>query len=656
MNLDNIFVADIESDGLLDTITKVHVLSFGYKKDGEWKVDSTNNPEHIKRFFSNPTHVIAMHNGLRFDGPAVEKVLGIKVEATIIDTLAVAWYIDFGRPTYKLEQYGEEFGVPKPPISDWENLTYEEYRFRCSQDVQITIKLWEKLLAKLRLIYENEEDIIRIIKYLNFIMQCSAKQEEQKIAIDIEKINANLARFESMKEAKVEQLKQAMPKVPIVRAMAKPKEMFKKNGGLTMAAMKWEALNPPEGATEVKFISGYEDPNPNSVPQKKAWLYSLGWEPTTFSYKRDKVTGSVKKIEQIMTEEKELCPSVLKLKEKEPAIEVLEGISVLTHRIGLLKGLLAANKDGFIVQGLTQLAVTLRWQHSVVVNFPKVTGKGDIRDGKWIRECLIAGKDKKIVQSDLSGIESRTSDHYTFPINPGLIKETQQKYFDPHTKIAVVSNLMTADEEVWFKWKKENKERKERGEPELPVEVFGSLSPSFKVDDEKKLMDKLKAARHKAKTTNYASLYQVGAATLSRNLGIPKKEAQSLIDAYWRIHFAVKVVTKTFKIKRVGEELWILNPISRFWHNLRNEKDAFSVVNQSSAVYCFNMWLLNITRQGVWPVLQTHDDLAIVCNEKDTEKVKDVINKAMENVNKQLKLNVELACEVQVGQNLSQTH
>lgn len=646
MKLDSVYCGDIESDGLLETVTKIHVVSMGCKMRDGWHIFSTNDYDEIADIFSNPDSVIVIHNGARFDGPAIEKVLGIKVKATIVDSLSLAWYIDCGRTEgFSLESYGETFGVKKIEIEDWEGLTYEQYKLRCETDIKIQIKLWEYLLAKLRRVYDNDEDIVRIIKYLNFIMECSKHQEEQKILVDVVKAQANLTYFESLKEAKVIQLKEAMPKRAIVRKINKPAVMYKKDGSLSVAGKKWIDLNPGD-ATELEVISGYEDPNPNSVPQKKDWLYSLGWKPITFDYKRDKATGSVKKIPQILDQEKLLCKSVLKLIEKEPAIEVLDGISVLTHRIGILKGLLDNQDNGYVVQGLERLAVTLRWQHSVVVNFPKVTGKGDIRDGVHIRECLIAGDGKKFVQSDLSGIESRTSDHYTFPLNPERIVHTQQKYFDPHTEVAVASRLMTPDEEIWFKAKKEG----------VPIEEIGPLSSDFVVEDEVKLMNKLKAARHKAKTTNYSSLYQVGADRLSNELNIPKKEARGLIDAYWSIHWAVKKVTESFNIKRVGEELWVLNPVSKFRHHLRKEKDAFSTVNQSTAVFVFNCWLANITKKGYWPILQTHDDLCIRVEEGKEEEVRSVINQAMIDLNKQLKLNVPLACEVQVGSKLSETH
>lgn len=648
MNLDNVLCGDIEGDGLLDTISKIHVASFGYPTGGgQWSVFSTSNYATIEKIFSDPTKTIVIHNGKRFDVPAIEKILGITVKATIIDSLSLAWYVDCkrGGSDFNLKSYGESFGIKKVEIEDWVGLTYEEYKERCEFDIQIQIKLWEYLLDKLRRIYDTDEDIVRIIKYLNFIMECSRYQEEQKILIDIEKVKQNLAYFEGLKEAKVVQLKEAMPKRPIIRTVTKPAVMYKKDGSLSVAGKKWLDLNP--GTFEsVEVITGYEEPNPNSVPQKKDWLYSLGWKPITFDYKRDKKTGEVKKIPQILNQEKELCKSVLKLVDIEPAIEILDGISVLTHRIGILNGLLENQKDGYVVQGLERLAVTLRWQHSVVVNFPKVTGKKDIRDGEWIRECLIAGDGYKLVQSDLSGIESRTSDHYTFPLNPDRIAHTQQKYFDPHTEVAVVSNLMTKDEEIWFKAKKEG----------VPVSEIGSLSSNFLVEDEGKLMNKLKGARHKAKTTNYASLYQVGPDRLSHTLDISKREAKALIDAYWKIHWAVKKVTESFSIKKVGDELWVLNPVSKFRHHLRNEKDAFSTVNQSTAVYCFNMWLHNITKHGYWPILQTHDDLCLRVKKEDVKSAKAVIGMSMVSLNKQLKLNVPLACEVQVGDKLSETH
>ena len=79
-------------------------------------------------------------------------------------------------------------------------------------------------------------------------------------------------------------------------------------------------------------------------------------------------------------------------------------------------------------------------------------------------------------------------------------------------------------------------------------------------------------------------------------------------------------------------------------------------MNQSSAVYCFNMWIWNVTRLGVFPITQTHDDLALRCKEDEVDRYKGILNQAMINLNNQLKLNVEIACEIEVGDSFAETH
>jgi len=220
---------------------------------------------------------------------------------------------------------------------------------------------------------------------------------------------------------------------------------------------------------------------------------------------------------------------------------------------------------------------------------------------------------------------------------------------------------MTADEEIWFKYEKELKETD--GDPILitpelfgvPGKQFGELC-SLDPDAKKKKMNELKSARSKGKTTNYASLYLVGAKTLARNLEISVVEAQKLIDAYWEVNFAVKVVSESFKVVQVRGENWVFNPISRFWMHCRDVRNVFSVVNQSSAVFCFNVWVMNCVRQGIWPVTQSHDDQLYIVKEEDAQDVVYKINKAMEMTNNQLKLNMELACETQTGYTLAETH
>ena len=132
-------VFDLEGDGLLDTITKIHCVCYYDLVSGE--SGSLSNPADIIRLFDKVDVVIG-HNIIRFDIPALEKVFGFTVKAKLVDTLALSWYLEPERLKHGLEEWGEEFGVPKPPIDDWVNLPLEEYIHRCEEDVKINTKLW----------------------------------------------------------------------------------------------------------------------------------------------------------------------------------------------------------------------------------------------------------------------------------------------------------------------------------------------------------------------------------------------------------------------------------------------------------------------------------------------------------------------------------
>jgi DNA polymerase III alpha subunit (gram-positive type) len=144
-------VFDIETDGLLDELTKIHVLSW-MGDDGN--VHHTHDYEAMRIFFTEAPTLIG-HNIIRFDIPAVEKVLGIEVKSRLIDTLPLSWYLNHDRMRHGLEGYGEDYGVPKPVIKDWNTLTPEEYAHRCNEDVKINTRLHRDLDLKLNKLYQD---------------------------------------------------------------------------------------------------------------------------------------------------------------------------------------------------------------------------------------------------------------------------------------------------------------------------------------------------------------------------------------------------------------------------------------------------------------------------------------------------------------------
>src|SRR5690554_2252894 len=106
--------------------------------------DTTDSYEQIKKQLEEADYLVG-HNIIRFDIPALERILGIKIQAKLVDTLALSWFLYPNRPRHGLEWWGEEFGIPKPIITDGEWLgplegeSPEEFRskmfHRCEEDV-----------------------------------------------------------------------------------------------------------------------------------------------------------------------------------------------------------------------------------------------------------------------------------------------------------------------------------------------------------------------------------------------------------------------------------------------------------------------------------------------------------------------------------------
>ena len=144
-------VFDIEADGFLDTITKVHCVSYKDETIRD-EPESLTDYSDIKEFFKQDRRFIG-HHIIGYDFRALLKVLQITQPKLIVDTYPLAVTLMPNRKSYGLEGFGVDYGVPKPVVKDWENLTREDYTFRCESDVKINWCLWEDLRRKLGELY-----------------------------------------------------------------------------------------------------------------------------------------------------------------------------------------------------------------------------------------------------------------------------------------------------------------------------------------------------------------------------------------------------------------------------------------------------------------------------------------------------------------------
>ena len=703
-------VADLESDGFLDVATKLHVLGFQMNMKEIKVFNGATESERIVKFFQ--WHVdneipIVMHNGISFDVPLMEKLFNIDLsKLMLIDSLAISWYLNFDRRTHGLGTFHEDYGIEKPAVEDWSEQPYEVYENRVIEDVKINQALWKDLKQRLIEIYTTakveidagavggkrisddevlaidslvglsvEEHINRLLTFLMFKMDCARLQEKTMWEVDVDLLLETEKKLELICNTAKDELESVMPRVPQYVKKEAPKKPFKKDGSLSATGIKWKELMEVFEAEEVdehgtlrvqttevkgvfKVLNGYEEPSASSPIQVKNLLYSHNWTPVSFKYEKDEEKFNAwiarkpkegshhskwtewkdskpeeRAIPQITVggdDGKELCESVLELSEQVPEIRKYAEYNVAKHRLGVIKGFIRDLKNGKFLQArIGGFTNTLRVMHRELVNLAGV----DKPYGKEIRGVLIAGEGKCLLGSDMSSLEDRVKHGLMLPYDPEYVATMQQEDFDPHILMALTAGMITQKEYENFK----------RGEKSSNA----------------------KAARKKGKTTNYASVYNAGAAKIAQAAGVSLKEGKTLHEAYWKLNWSVKAIAEDQCVIRDSKgNKWLVNPINGFCYALRKESDRFSTLAQGTGSFFFDMWVDNILteterRYGKKTLTGSFHDECILCV-KDSEKFKveftQLIKESVDKVNETYKLRRLLGCETQSGKRYSEIH
>jgi hypothetical protein len=195
-------------------------------------------------------------------------------------------------------------------------------------------------------------------------------------------------------------------------------------------------------------------------------------------------------------------------------------------------------------------------------------------------------------------------------------------------------------------------EKTGKGITGLSFEELKALS----IEEQKRVYNLLKIERKNSKIVNFSATYKIGAEALARNSGFTMKEAKKLLEVYWKRNHAILKVEQALDVKIVNGQRWLKNPLSGYWYSLRNEKDRFSTLNQGTAVYVFDVWVMFLRNLGVRIALQYHDEILFNVKLGIEKEVEGLISKAMQQVNDRLKLNVKVGCSVQFGQNYAAVH
>src|SRR6056297_1128735 len=501
-------------------------------------------------------------------------------------------------------------------------------------------------------------DILRFLRYLSFKAECLREQEANPLTLDVEKAQRHYDELTQIVEEKTQALAKVMPKVP-GKTQNKPKNLYKQDGSYSAHGKKWfdilKELKLPEN-TEGPVVVEWVDGNPKSTIQIKDWLFSLGWSPCTYKYERNKLTGDEKKIPQVRyvaqsdPRKGELTDSVVRLKDREPAIEELEGLTVAQHRKSIFEGFLSDYtidswnkypqegdslevKTGKLVAGAAGLTNTLRLKHrKPIVNLPGVGSPW----GAEIRGCIVAPSENEVLcGADVSSLEDSTKRHFLWSYDPEYVESMNTEGFDPHMTLLVVAGEITHDDYEFY----------------VDCKVHGIGNK------DRQRFEALDALRAPAKTTNYSSTYKVGVIKLARETGMTQREAQQFLDAFWKLNWAILKLEKDQYVKTLRDgSKWLKNPVSGFYHSLRSERDIFSTLNQSTGDYIFNLWVVNIRRMGVKTSLNYHDEVLFSLPQRHAKQTEELLKEAMKKVNKTLKLNVTIGADAEFGRSYDKCH
>lgn len=436
------YVADIETDGLLDELTKIHCLVLKDIETGQVYSCADHGDfipiEEGLRLMA-ASDVLVFHNGISFDIPAIRKLHpSWTPRGQVRDTLILGHLlypkevlegIDFplaekgrlpknliGRQSLEAwgHRLGEYKGDYKGPWERW-SATMQSY---CEQDVTVTCKLWRRQQEEVSTGWG--EACVRLEHDLSWILQ---RQERRGFAFDIRAAQSLYGRLAARRSELEDELKLAFPPKTVATPFT-PKVNNKARGYVKGVATVKEKVVP--------F-------NPGSRKQVADRLTKLGWKPTEFT--KD---GTPRLDDDLL--------AALPFAQAKTLAEYF----LVAKRLGQLgdgrEAWMRKEKGGRVHGRVIQNgAVTGRMTHRVIANVPRV----GTAYGKDMRALFTAGPGHVLVGCDADALELRCLAGFMARYDGGayirtVLEGRKEEGTDMHTLNAQALGCGRETAKTWF--------------------------------------------------------------------------------------------------------------------------------------------------------------------------------------------------------------
>ncbi len=623
----------MESNGLLETVTKLHCSCFYDIDKDVWEifhsVDGIFPHQELFKFMDS-LKTVSGHNYVGFDLPMLKKLYGYDYKGEVYDTLLMSRilfpdrercsYIDdkgkriTASSVHGVESWGMQFGVFKPEHDDWSTFS-PEMLHRCKEDVKIQALIYQHLqkqIATFGLKNKAMGNLASVLRMETRVWQIIEQQAKNGWTLDIEKAWNCVEDLEKKLAVIDDELIPTLPTkmVSVMKGDNKVTKAFTGNGRLRAMAGKWfdesDWDNIAGDFCKVRNVVI----NLGSPAQVKDYLLSVGWKPTAWNLKKDRFNKPIRdehrrhikgapKIPDSVEEWERLAKKM-----NNPAVTLMATRGMVKHRLGSIRGYIRNMRpDGRVeARANTCSTNTSRMAHQQIVNVPKADGKEFY--GVEMRSLFVASKGRVLVGCDASALEARCEAHYVYKYDPAAAMELIEG--DIHTKNA---------------------------------DVFG-------------------VTRQVAKSGKYAILYGCSPKKLAETLGKPAGQAKDIYEAYWDANPALKELQKEleWEWKYYGYLIGIDGrPLTvRYAHALINTKFQSCGAVAMKIALCY---LTKDLQHYDYKLLGTfHDEEQLECFPQDAEQVGGIMVNSIVKAGKILKLNVPLTGEYAIGKNWAETH